>query len=165
LATIDPAIEQAGAEQVGAFKWIVRMETYLLKIGFWFTVGLGGLALVLTLSGLFSVLSYLVEQRMREIGVRMALGATTFDVTRLVLSQSARPVVVGLLLGGGAAAGLSVVLLATPGAALIGQIVHVLDPLVYGASLLLIMTACLAAALIPAARAAHLDPTRTLRQE
>ena len=165
LATIDPAIEQAGAEQVGALGWIVRMETYLLKIGFWFTVGLGGLALVLTLSGLFSVLSYLVEQRTREIGVRMALGATTFDVTRLVLSQSARPVVAGLLLGGGAAAGLSVLLLATPGAALIGQIVHVLDPVAYGTSLLLIMTACLAAASIPASRAARLDPTRTLRQD
>jgi predicted permease len=165
LATIDPAIEQAGSEQVGALKSIVRMETYLLQIGFWFTVGLGGLALVLTLSGLFSVLSYLVEQRTREIGVRMALGATTFDVTRLVLSQSARPVAVGLLLGGGAAAGLSALLLATPGAALIGQIVHVLDPLAYGTSLLLIMTACLAAASIPAARAARLDPTRTLRQE
>ena len=53
---------------------------------------LGGLALVLTLSGLFSVLSYLVEQRKKEIGVRMALGATTRTVARLVLSQSARPV-------------------------------------------------------------------------
>ena len=165
LATIDPAIEQAGAEQVGALGWVVRMETYLLKIGFWFTVGLGGLALVLTLSGLFSVLSYLVEHRSREIGVRMALGATTFDVTRLVLSQSARPVVVGLLLGGSAAAGLSVLLLSTPGAAVIGQIVQVLDPIAYGTSLLVIMTACLAAASIPASRAARLDPTRTLRQD
>ena len=62
---------------------------------------LGGLALVLTLSGLFSVLSYLVEQRTKEIGVRMALGATAGDVTRLVLSQSIRPVGVGLLIGGG----------------------------------------------------------------
>ena len=55
------------------------------------TVVLGGLALVLTLSGLFSVLSYLVEQRRKEIGVRMALGATTRNVAGLVLSQSLRP--------------------------------------------------------------------------
>jgi ABC-type antimicrobial peptide transport system permease subunit len=69
------------------------------------------------------------------------------------------------VLGGGAAAALSLLLLATPGAALIGQIVHVLDPVAYGTSLLLIMTACLAAASIPASRAARLDPTRTLRQD
>jgi hypothetical protein len=165
LATIDPALEQAGMEQVGILGWITRVETYLLQVGFWFTTALGALALALTLSGLFSVLSYLVEQRTREIGVRMALGATTVDVTQLVLWQSARPVGVGLLLGGGAAAGLSALLLATPGAEMIGQFVHVTDPLAYGASLLLIMTACLAAASIPAARAARLDPTRTLRQD
>jgi len=82
-----------------------------------------------------------------------------------VLSQSARPVVVGLLLGGSAAAGLSVLLLSTPGAAVIGQIVQVLDPIAYGTSLLVILTACLAAASIPASRAARLDPTRTLRQD
>ena len=86
---------------------LARMETYLLQIAFWLTVVLGGLALALTLSGLFSVLSYLVEQRTREIGVRMALGATTRDVTRLVLSQSIRPVGFGLFIGGGSAAGLA----------------------------------------------------------
>jgi putative ABC transport system permease protein len=119
----------------------------------------------LTLSGLFSVLSYLVEQRTREIGVRMALGATALDVTRLVLSQSLRPVVVGLVFGGGSAAGLSALLLATPAADIIGQMVHVLDPVAYVTSLLIIMAACLAAASIPATRAACLDPTRTLREE
>ena len=48
---------------------------------------IGGLALALTVSGLFSVLSYLVEQRAREIGVRAALGATTRNIAGLVLSQ------------------------------------------------------------------------------
>ena len=95
---------------------MTRMETYLLQLAFWLTVVLGGLALALTLSGLFSVLSYLVEQRTKEIGVRMALGATTRDVTRLVLSQSIRPVGVGLFIGGGSAAGLAALLLATPAA-------------------------------------------------
>jgi ABC-type antimicrobial peptide transport system permease subunit len=117
------------------------------------------------LSGLFSVLSYLVEQRTREIGVRMALGATTRHVTRLVLSQSMWPVGFGLLIGGGSAAGLAVLLLATPAAATIGAIVHVLDPVAYAASLLIIITACLVAAAVPASRAARLDPTRALRQE
>ena len=144
---------------------VARIETYFLQLAFWLTVVLGGLALALTLSGLFSVLSYLVEQRTREIGVRMALGATTRDVTRLILSQSLRPVGIGLVIGGGSAAGLAALLLATPAAATIGEIVHVLDPVAYAVSLLIIIAACLVAASIPASRAARLDPTRALRHE
>jgi putative ABC transport system permease protein len=161
LTTIDPNM----ARQVVTMRTLARMDTYLLQIAFWLTVVLGGLALALTLSGLFGVLSYLVEQRTREIGVRMALGATPHDVTRLVLSQSIRPVGFGLCIGGGAAAGLAALLLATPAAASIGEIVHVLDPVAYAVSLLIIIAACLVAASIPATRAARLDPTRTLRQE
>ena len=160
LTTIDPTIGE-----VGTLRWVTRMETYLLRLAFWLTVVLGGLALALTLSGLFSGLSYLVEQRAREIGVRMALGATTRDVTQLVLSQSIRPVGLGLIIGGGSAVGLAALLLATPAAAPIGQIVHVFDPVAYAVSLLIIWAACLVAASIPASRAARLDPTRTLRQE
>ena len=161
LTAIDPDM----GRQVATMRTVARMETYFLQIAFWLTVVLGGLALALTLSGLFSVLSYLVEQRTREIGVRMALGATTRDVTRLVLSQSIRPVGFGLLIGGGSAAGLAALLLATPAAATIGKIVHVLDPVAYAVSLLIIIAACLVAASIPATRAARLDPTRALRQE
>jgi ABC-type antimicrobial peptide transport system permease subunit len=119
----------------------------------------------LTLSGLFSVLSYLVEQRRKEIGVRMALGATPSNVIRLVLSQSIRPVGIGLIVGSVSAFGLSALLLSTPAADIIGQIVRVRDPIAYVGSLLLILAACLLAASIPATRAAHLDPTRTLRLE
>ncbi|MGH9387433.1 MAG: ABC transporter permease [Vicinamibacterales bacterium] len=160
LTMIDPNMDQ-----VGSLRWVTRMETYLLQVAFWFTVVLGGLALALTVSGLFGVLSYLVEQRTKEIGVHMALGATTHDVTRLVLSQSIRPVGFGLLIGGGSVAGLSGLLLATPAAAPIGEIVHALDPVAYAVSLLIIIAACLVAASIPATRAARLDPTLTLRQE
>jgi hypothetical protein len=160
LTTIDPNMGQ-----VLTMRTLARMESYFLQIAFWLTVVLGGLALALTLSGLFGVLSYLVEQRTREIGVRMALGATTRDVTRLVLSQSIRPVGFGLFIGGGSAAGLAALLLATPAAAPIGEIVHVLDPVAYAVSLLIIIAACLVAASIPATRAARLDPMRALRQE
>jgi len=159
LATIDPD------SQVGTMLWVTRMETYFLELGFWFTVILGGLALTLTLSGLFGVLSYLVEQRTREIGVRMALGARMEHVAALVVAQSIRPVGLGLVLGGGSAAGLAALLLSTPAAAGIGAIVHVLGPIAYAASLFIIIAACLLAASIPAARAARLDPTVTLRHE
>jgi predicted permease len=161
LTSIDPTM----ARQVTTVRTLARIDTYFLQIAFWLTMALGGLALALTLSGLFSVLSYLVEQRTREIGVRMALGATTRDVTRLVLSQSTWPVGVGLFVGGGSAAGLAALLLATPGAAAIGGVVRVLDPIAYAASLLIIIGACLAASAIPASRAARLDPTQALRQD
>jgi predicted permease len=161
LTAIDPDM----ARQVVGLGTVAKAETYFLQIAFWLTVVLGGLALALTLSGLFGVLSYLVEQRTREIGVRMALGATTRDVTRLVLSESMRPVGLGLVVGGGSAAALGVLLLATPAAATIGQIVNVLDPVAYAVSLLIIVAACLVAASIPATLAARLEPTQALRQE
>jgi predicted permease len=160
LTAIDPNMGQ-----VLTMRTLARMETYFLQIAFWLTLVLGGLALVLTLSGLFSVLSYLVEQRMKEIGVRMALGATTRNVGRMVLSQSVRPVGFGLIAGSGMAGALAIALMATPDAAQIVNIVHVADPVAYAASLACIVTACVVAALIPALRAARIDPMQALRQE
>ena len=141
------------------------MQTYLLQIAFWVTVVLGGLALVLTVSGLFSVLSYVVEQQAKEIGVRMALGATTRDVAGLVLSQSLRPVGIGLVAGGGLAAAVAIVLMATPAASEIGDTVQVFDPVAYAASLLVIVTSCVLAVSVPALRAARIDPIATLRRD
>jgi predicted permease len=144
---------------------VAGLEKFFLDIAFWVSLVLGGLALLLTLSGLFSVLSYLVEQRRREIGIRIALGATSGNVTRFMLAQTTRPVAYGLLAGAGLAASLATVLVASPAAGPIPQIVHVTDPVAYLTSLLSIVTACLAAAWIPAARAARLDPKQTLKQD
>ena len=144
---------------------VARLETFFLRIAFWVSLILGGLALLLTVSGLFSVLSYLVEQRTKEIGVRMALGASSQKVTQLMLAQTTRPVMYGLLAGAGLAATLATVLIATPFGALISEIVHVTDPVAYAASLIVIIAACLVAAWIPATRAARVDPMQTLRQE
>jgi putative ABC transport system permease protein len=97
--------------------------------------------------------------------VRMALGASARQVTRLILAQATRPVIYGLLAGAGLAATLATALLATPNGALISRIVHITDPVAYAARLIVIIAVCLAAAWIPAARAARVDPMRTLRQE
>jgi ABC-type antimicrobial peptide transport system permease subunit len=144
---------------------VARLETLFLRTAFWVSLILGGLALVLTVSGLFSVLSYLVEQRTREIGVRMALGASARNVTQLMLAQTTRPVMYGLLAGAGFAATLATALIASPIGAFVTEIVHVADPVAYAASLIVIIAACLVAAWIPASRAARVDPMRTLRQE
>ena len=161
LTRVDPALDH----EVQTLRTVAGMGAYILQIAFWVTLLLGGLALALTVSGLFSVLSYLVEQRAREIGVRMALGATTRTIVVLVLSQSVRPVGFGLLAGGGLAAAVAIVLMSTPAAAEIGNTVLVFDPLAYAASLLVIVTSCVAAASIPALRAARVDPIATLRQD
>jgi len=160
LTRIDPNMGK-----IITLRTVARLETFLLTIAFWVSVILGGLALLLTVSGLFSVLSYLVEQRTREIGVRIALGASSHKVTQLMLAQTTRPVLFGLLAGAGLAASLTTVLLATEAGAMISEIVHVTDPVAYLSSLLVIVVACLLAAWIPSSRAAHVDPMTTLRQE
>jgi predicted permease len=159
LAVIDPNMAE-----VSTLQTLVSTDTYILGTSFWLTFVLGTLALLLTLSGLFSVLSYLVEQRTREIGVRMALGASARAVTRLMLAQTTRPVIAGLMAGAALAGALATAVLASPAGALISPIVHVTDPVAYLASLGVIVAACLSAAWIPAARAAKVDPMRTLRQ-
>jgi ABC-type antimicrobial peptide transport system permease subunit len=144
---------------------LANTGTYILQIAFWVTVVIGGLALALTVSGLFSMLSYVIEQRAKEISVRMALGATAGSVAALVLSQLARPVALGLVVGGSLAAALAVILMATPAATEIGSVVRMFDPLAYAGGVLTIVAACALAASIPALRAARIDPMRTLRQE
>jgi hypothetical protein len=159
LTRVDP-----GMGLIVTMRTLARLETFVLQMAFWVSLVLGGLALLLTVSGLFSVLSYLVEQRTREIGVRMALGASSQKVARLVLAQTTRPVACGLVAGAGFAAALATVLMALPTGALT-DVVRVSDPIAYVASLIVIVAACLLAAWIPASRAARLDPMRTLRQD
>ncbi|HWI19622.1 MAG TPA: ABC transporter permease [Vicinamibacterales bacterium] len=151
--------------QIITLRTVARLEMFFLQIAFTVSLILGGLALVLTVSGLFSVLSYLVEQRTREIGVRMALGATSQRVTQMMLAQTTRPVMIGLLAGAGLAASLATWLLSTEFGGLISQIVHVTDPVAYLTSLAVIVVACMAAAWVPASRASRVDPMKTLRQE
>jgi uncharacterized membrane protein YqaE (UPF0057 family) len=160
LVRIDPA-----PIMILTYQTMTSLQSYFLQMGFWAAVVLGGLALALTVSGVFGVLSYVVEQQARDIGVRMALGAATRDVVRLVLAQCLRPVGVGLALGGGLAAVVAIVLLATPLAAEIGGDIDVLDPVAYAASLLVIVTSCAMAVSVPALRAARIDPIATLRKD
>jgi ABC-type antimicrobial peptide transport system permease subunit len=163
LAATLPGLDPAFG--VMTLRTTAEAQAYMLRIAFGLTVVLGGLALVLTVSGLFSVLSYLVEQRAKEIGVRMALGAAATDVVRLVLSQSLRPVAIGLAAGGGLAVAVAIVLMSTPAASEIGGVVDILDPVAYIASALIISTACVLAVSVPALRAARIDPIAILRKD
>ncbi len=160
FAAFDPNMAQVSSLQAFA-----RGEAYLLGIPFWLTLVLGSLALFLTVTGLFSVLSYVVERRMREFGVRTALGATRARIGMLVLSQAARPVGIGLLIGSGLVAAVGALLLAAPAAGGIGTVVRLLDPVAYLAGGLCVVATCVAAALVPALRAGKIDPVAALRAE
>ena len=118
-----------------------------------------GIALVLTVVGLYGVLSYAVARRRREIGLRIALGAARREVLWLILRQAARVVVVGLILGFGGAAGAQRLLESS----LFG--IQPGDPLFLLSAGGLIVIAGLAAAYLPAVRAASVDPMQALRSE
>jgi ABC-type lipoprotein release transport system permease subunit len=117
------------------------------------------LALILGAVGLYGVLSYVVAQRTREIGVRMALGATAGAVRRQVVSQGTSVVLIGVLIGVGAALASTRFL----GALLYG--VEAVDPLVFAAMSLIMIFMGVLASYMPARRASSVDPIEALRSD
>ena len=117
------------------------------------------LALLLAAVGIYSVLSFAVRRRVREIGIRVALGAETKDILRLVVTEGMKPALLGLALG-------------VAGALALGRVVASFiygiapyDPLTFAAVAALLATVALLASIIPAFRAARIEPTRALRDE
>lgn len=120
---------------------------------------LGGFALLLASIGIYSVVSHAVSRRVREIGIRMSLGAERRDVLGLVLRGAMRPVLIGVALGIGACAGISRVL----SSVLYG--VSPLDPIAFGGVTLFLIAVALVACFLPARRATRIDPMQALRNE
>jgi macrolide transport system ATP-binding/permease protein len=120
---------------------------------------LGVLAMVLAVIGVSGVVAYAANQRVREIGIRMALGARQSDILTLLAGQGAKTVGIGLAMGLAMAIGGAFVLSAA--SLLFG--LNPFDPVTFVGSSLLIGTAAILSIYIPARRAANLDPAVTLR--
>jgi ABC-type antimicrobial peptide transport system permease subunit len=127
------------------------------RIGSFIFTLFGALGALLAAVGLYGVVSFVVAQRTRELGVRIALGAQTKDVLGLVLRQGMRLVVVGLVVGAIAA------VLATRLFASLMFGVSTLDPVVYIGMAAALVVVALLATYLPALRATRVDPVEALR--
>jgi predicted permease len=156
LATVDPrlaiAIPQSMDEIVAQAVGQTRLMMWLLGI-------FAGVALLLASIGIYGAVAYTVEQRTGEIGIRMALGAQTRDVLRLIINQGMRPVLIGLAVGTTTAFALGRLI-----AAQLYQTSAYNPALLGGATVLLALTA-LIACLLPARRATLVNPVQALRTE
>lgn len=129
------------------------------QIGAGLAAALGILGMILALVGLYGVVSYAAAQRTHEIGIRMALGARTGEILRMMVRQGFTMVGAGLVLGLGAALAISRVV----NNFLVG--VSASDPMTYAIVTLLLGLVALAACYIPARRATRIDPMAALRDE
>jgi putative ABC transport system permease protein len=118
-----------------------------------------GLALLLAAIGIYGLMSYSVEQRLQELGIRMALGAGGVDMMKLVVGQGMKLTVIGALIGLAAAFGLTRVLASL----LFG--VKTSDPFTYAVVALILCAVALIACFIPALRTTKIDPVIALRYE
>jgi putative ABC transport system permease protein len=137
----------------------VEKNTFSQKLGLYLVGSFAGLAVVMVIAGLYGVLSQLVSYRRREIGVRMALGATRRSVAQLILRQGS------ILIGGGLGVGLVLAFVAAR--FMRGFLYHVqlLDVWTYGAVAVTLSVIGLLAALLPARRAASIEPMNALRMD
>jgi putative ABC transport system permease protein len=138
---------------------VVAAEVLPQRVGAILLLVAGGVGLFLSVLGLYGVIAYLVSQRTREMGVRMALGASGPGIVRMVLSRGLLLALVGVAIG---------TVLAVAGTRFLESFlagVSPVDPVVFGLTALLVVMVSGLAAYVPARRAAGVDPTMALREE
>lgn len=138
---------------------VVDKSTFSQRLMLYLVASFAGLAIVMVIAGLYGVLSQLVNYQRREIGVRMALGATRAGVARMILRQGSRMTAVGLAIG---------LVLAVLSGRLIKDFlfeVRPLDPWTYVVVVLVLACIGVVSALVPAQKAASIQPMQALREE
>jgi ABC-type antimicrobial peptide transport system permease subunit len=156
LATVDPGLAVALPQSMSA---IVAQAVGQTRLMMWLLGIFAGVALLLASIGIYGAVAYTVEQRTGEIGVRMALGAQTMDVLRLIVTQGMKPVIIGLAAGLLAALAL--------GRLLTSQLYQISahNPLLLTATVVILGVAAVLACLLPARHATLVDPIVALRTE
>ena len=156
LNSIDPTLAIAQPQSMDT---VVAQALGQARLMMWLLGIFAGVALLLASVGIYGAVAYTVEQRTGEIGVRMALGAQTMDVLRLVVRQGMKPVVSGLVIGVVAAFAL--------GRLIASQLYQVsaYNPALLGGATVLLGAIALIACLLPARRATLVDPIQALRAE
>jgi predicted permease len=147
------------AEQIIMAQDLVETRVYPFQAMSWAAGIIGGVALALTISGIYGVLAYAVAKRTKEIGIRMALGASAAGVVGLILKQSMRLCAIGLGIGLTLAAALSTALASTL------VMMDTFDVASFSAGIVIVITASLVAAFYPARKAAGVEPMAALRIE
>ena len=145
--------------------WIHKTMPRVMTV---FLASLGVLALVLAGVGIYGVTSYIVNQRVKEIGIRVALGAASEDVLRMFFRQGMGPVMVGIVLGVAGALSLSWVVHSTltfPGSSDFFHGVPFYDPIAVLGPSLFVAAVALVSSAVPARRALRVDPITALRHE
>jgi len=156
LAKVDPRLAIALPQTMDA---VVAQALGQARLMMWLLGIFAGVALLLASIGIYGAVAYTVEQRAGEIGVRMALGAQTRDVLRLVVNQGMKPVVIGLAIG--------IVSAFALGRLIASQLYKVssYNPALLGGATVLLAAIALVACLLPARRASMVDPIQALRTE
>lgn len=154
LAGIDPG----GSTEMHTLEESVAVQVYPFRAAHWVASALGVLALLLTITGIYGVLAYIVEVRQREIGIRVALGATRRSVVGLIVRQSVRLAAVGTVVGATLAVGMARLIAAW------FPIIPAFDAMALTGGVAVVLTAALVAAYGPARRAATADPVEALRR-
>jgi predicted permease len=156
LTRVNPGLAIAVPQSMDA---VVAQALGQARLMMWLLGIFAGVALLLASIGIYGAVAYTVEQRTGEIGVRMALGAQTRDVLRLIINQGMKPVVIGLAIGIVAASAL--------GRLIASQLFEVSahNPALLGGATILLAATALFACLLPARRASMVDPVQALRTE
>jgi predicted permease len=153
------AIDSGAIQEMHSLDQALALQVYPWRAMHWVASALGALALALTLIGVYGVMSYMIAQRRKEMGIRLALGAAESSLIILVLRQSMRLSAAGLVAGSVLALGVSALMRSV----LVNAAAY--DLVGYGGAIALVAVSCLFAAYLPARRAAVVNPVETLRAD